>query len=166
MKVEKALASAAFTLLVSSFSHAADTYKIDPAHTSITFSVRHLGINSVRGRFNEFAGAIVVDRGTMTEATGTIEVKSVDTGVQKRDDHLRSPDFFDVAKYPTITFNLKRVKKTPLFTRHKMPNGRITITGDFTMHGVTKELQLPARLMGRPKTRGGTSGLAWKPRPS
>src|SRR6185503_21346522 len=106
-------------LLIRSAS-GADIYKIDPVHTTITFSVRHLGINSVKGQFKEFAGSIIVENRTIQEASGTIQVKSVDTGVQQRDDHLRTADFFDAAKYPTITFQLKRVKKTPLFTRHKM----------------------------------------------
>jgi polyisoprenoid-binding protein YceI len=151
MKLKQALASAAAALLLGSFAHAADTYKIDPAHTSITFSVRHLGINNVKGQFKEFAGVIVVDEGTITEASGTIQVKSVDTGVPQRDDHLRTPDFFDAAKYPTITFKAKRIKKERVFTRHRLPEGRITIVADFTMRGVTKDLRLPARLTGPAK---------------
>jgi polyisoprenoid-binding protein YceI len=151
MKINQALASAAAALLLGSFARAADTYKIDPVHTSITFSVRHLGINNVKGQFKEFAGTIVLDEDRITEADGTIQVKSVDTGVAQRDDHLRSADFFDAAKYPTITFKAKRIKKEPVFARHKLPDGRITIIADFTLHDVTRELRLPARLMGPAK---------------
>jgi polyisoprenoid-binding protein YceI len=151
MKLKQALASAAAALLLGPIADAADTYKIDPAHTSITFSVRHLGINNVKGQFKEFAGAIVLDEGKITEAIGAIQVKSVDTGVAQRDDHLRSADFFDAAKYPTITFKAKRIKKQPLFTRHRLPDGRITVVADFTMHGITRELRLPARLIGPAK---------------
>ena len=127
---------------------AADIYKIDPAHTTITFSVRHLGINSVKGQFKEFAGLIVVDDKMVKDASGTIQVKSLDTGIKERDEHLRSADFFDADTYPTITFKSKRIKKEPVYTRHRLPDGRITIVADFTMHGVTKELRLPAKISG------------------
>lgn len=164
MRLNQALASAAVALLLGSSVDAADTYKIDPAHTSITFSVRHLGINNVKGQFKEFTGVIVVDEGTITEASGTILVKSVDTGVPQRDEHLRTADFFDAAKHPTITFKAKRIKKQPVFARHRLPDGRITIVGDFTMRGITKELRLPARLTGPAKDPWGNTriGLAAK----
>jgi len=123
--------------LSHSITFAADTYKIDPAHTSVTFSVRHFGINSVKGKFKEFDGALVLDGETLKEANGTIQVKSVDTGVEKRDDHLRTADFFDAAKYPTIAFKTKRVEKGG--------SGQPVLIADFTMRGVTKELQLPAK---------------------
>jgi polyisoprenoid-binding protein YceI len=72
----------------------------------------------------------------------------VDTGITKRDDHLRSADFFDAATYPTIIFKSKLIKKEPVYTRHRLPDGRVTIVADFTMHGVTKELRLPAKITG------------------
>ena len=93
MLLKQTLASIAATLLLSSFAHAADTYKVDPLHTSVSFSVRHLGINSVKGKFKEFEGALVLEGDALTEASGTIQVKSVDTGVEKRDNHLRTADF-------------------------------------------------------------------------
>ena len=142
------LTSVAAALALISPALAVDIYKIDPAHTTITFSVRHLGINSVKGQFKEFAGSIIVDNKTVKDASGTIQVKSVDTGIAQRDDHLRSADFFDAAKYPTITFKSKRIKKEPVYTRHRLPDGRITIVADFTIHGVTKELRLPAKISG------------------
>ena len=110
-----------------------------------------MGISNVKGQFKDFAGVIVLDEGTVKDAIGTIQVKSVDTGVAQRDDHLRTADFFDAAKYPTITFKAKRFKKKPVFARHKLPDGRMTIVADFTMHGITKELSLPARLTGPAK---------------
>lgn len=143
MHLKQIFASIAGALMLGSFAHAADTYKVDPAHTSVTFSVRHLGINNVKGHFKEFAGEIVMDKGAVTAATGTIQVKSVDTGVQKRDDHLRTADFFDAAKYPTITFKTKRVEKGS--------SGETVLVADFTMRGVTKELRLPAKLSGPTK---------------
>ena len=135
--------SVAVALMFGSFGHAADTYSVDPAHTTVTFSVRHLGINNVKGKFKEFSGKILMDKGAITGASGTLQVKSVDTGVQKRDDHLRTADFFDAANYPTITFETKRVEKSD--------DGQIILVADFTMRGVTKELRLPAKLSGPAK---------------
>jgi len=143
MLLKQISASIATVLMLGSFAHAADTYKVDPAHTTVTFSVRHLGINNVKGQFKEFAGEILMDAGAVTGASGTIQVKSVDTGVQKRDDHLRTADFFDAANYPTITFKTKRVEKGNA--------GQIILVADFTMRGVTRELRLPAKLSGPTK---------------
>jgi polyisoprenoid-binding protein YceI len=142
MQLKQILTSIAATLLLGSVAYAMDTYNIDPAHTSIGFSVRHLGLNNVKGQFKEFAGVIVLDDGKIAEARGTIQVKSVDTGVQQRDNHLRTADFFDATNYPTITFKTKRIEMT---------GGQIVMISDFTMRGVTKELRLPAKLAGPSK---------------
>jgi polyisoprenoid-binding protein YceI len=142
MQLKQTLTSIAAALLLGSLAHAADTYKIDSAHTSIGLSVRHLGLSNVKGQFNEFSGVIVLDDDKITEASGTIQVKSVDTGVQQRDNHLRTADFFDATNYPTITFKTKRVEMT---------GGQIILVADFTMRGVTKELRLPANLAGPAK---------------
>ena len=142
MHLKQILTSIAATLLLGSVAYATDTYNIDPAHTSIGFSVRHLGLNNVKGQFKEFAGVIVLDDGRIAEARGTIQVKSVDTGVQQRDNHLRTADFFDATNYPTITFKTKRIETT---------GGQIVMISDFTMRGVTKELRLPAKLAGPSK---------------
>jgi polyisoprenoid-binding protein YceI len=136
--VRKALGFVVAALLFHSVTFAADIYKVDPAHTSVTFAVRHLGINSVKGKFKDFEGLLVLNGDTLKEASGTIQVKSVDTGVEKRDDHLRTADFFDAAKYPTITFKTKRVDKGG--------GGEPVLIADFTMRGVTKELRLPAKM--------------------
>lgn len=120
-------------------SLAADTFNIDTNHSTIGFSVRHLVINNVHGKFNEFSGSVVVDNNAIKEAKGTIEVKSIDTGITKRDAHLRTPDFFDAQKYPTITFVSKRAEKQ---------GDETVLVGDFTMRGVTKEISLPVKLSG------------------
>jgi polyisoprenoid-binding protein YceI len=138
MLLKQTLASMAATVLLSSITHAADTYKVDPLHTSVGFSVRHLGINNVKGKFKEFTGVLVLEGDTLKEASGTIQVQSVDTGVEKRDNHLRTADFVDAAKYPTITFKTKRVEKDA--------SGQPVLIADFTMRGVTKELRLPAKV--------------------
>jgi polyisoprenoid-binding protein YceI len=139
MKRKTILSAALAVLWLTSNAQAADTYKIDPVHSSVTFSVRHMVINKVKGKFNEFSGTIVVDNDKIKEAAGTIQTKSIDTGVTQRDQDLRSPNFFDVEKYPTITFQSKRVEKKGDST---------LLIGDFAMHGVTKELSLPVQLNG------------------
>ena len=156
MLLKRTVTTIVAALLLHSFGYAADTYKIDPAHTSISFSVRHLNINNVKGQFKEFAGAIVLDDGKIASANGTIKVKSVDTGVKERDDHLRTADFFDAAQYPTITFQTKRIEISS--------GGEIILIADFKMRGVTKELRLPAKLAGPTKDQWGNMriGLAAK----
>jgi polyisoprenoid-binding protein YceI len=146
MKMLSGLTVAAFLLLTG--ANAADNYKIDPAHSRVGFSIRHLTISNVKGVFDEFNGSIVLDNGVLKEASATIQVKSINTGVGARDDHLRTAEFFDSAKFPVITFNAKRVENI---------GGQTRLIGDFTMHGVTKELVLPFKLSGPIKDpMGGT----------
>ena len=146
MKLSKTLLVSFVACIIALPAYAADIYKIDPAHTSITFSVRHLGINNVKGRFKDFAGTVALDGKGIKEANGTIQVASIDTEVQQRDDHLRSPDFFDVAKHPTITFQTKRVEQS---------GDQSVLIADFTMRGVTKEIRLPVRITGPVKDQTG-----------
>jgi polyisoprenoid-binding protein YceI len=141
------IGAAAVALVVAANARAADTYKIDPAHTSVGFTISHLVISEVSGRFNDVAGEIRLDKDAITGAKATIQVKSIDTAIQKRDDHLRSPDFFDAEKYPTITFESTRVE-----------NGRVS--GKFTMHGVTKEITLPVTVKGPIQDPWGNQRLA------
>lgn len=112
------------------------TWNIDPNHSSAQFGVRHLGISTVRGAFTKVSGAATYDPAapekTMIDAT--IDASSVDTHVERRDNDLRSPNFFDVAKYPTITFKSKHTEVAGA--------GKLKITGDLTIHGVTKEVVL------------------------
>lgn len=126
-------------LFSTAILHAADTYRIDPVHSTVAFSVKHMVINNVKGKFTEFNGTLVVDNNLLQEAKGTIQTKSVDTGIAQRDADLSSPNFFDSAKYPTITFTSKRVEKH---------GDQTLLVGDYTMHGVTKELTLPVTLSG------------------
>ena len=129
------MTSLAILSLLASTASGVDTYKIDPMHTRVGFSVRHLGISNVKGVFDQFEGTVVMDEDKVKEAKATIQVKSVNSRVQKRDSDLRSAEFFDAEKYPTITFKTKRVEGSGQHT---------VLIGDFTMHGVTKELRLPA----------------------
>lgn len=148
MKLMAGLATAA--LLVVGAAPAADTYRIDPAHTSLSFSVRHLGISNVKGHFDDFAGTIVVDNGAIKEATGTIQVKSINTGVKMRDDHLRTADFFDADKHPVITLTTTRVEKK---------DDQTMLIADFTIRGVTKEVRLPVKLNGPIKDQDGKTRI-------
>ena len=135
-------------LTLNSSLIAADTYTIDPAHSRIGFSARHLGISNVKGRFKEFTGTLVLEGDELKEATATIQVQSIDTGVPQRDAHLRTPDFFDATNYPAITFKTKRVKND---------GGHLLLIGDFTMRGVTKEITLPLTLSKPIKDSSGTT---------
>lgn len=139
MKPTKILASVFLSAALVSNAFAADTFNIDPAHSTVGFSVSHLVINNVHGKFNEFSGSVVVDGKAIKEAKGTIQVKSIDTGIAKRDEHLRKPDFFDAEKYPAITFTTKKVEKQ---------GDENVVVGDFSMRGVTKEISLPIKLSG------------------
>jgi polyisoprenoid-binding protein YceI len=113
----------------------ADEYKIDGSHSKAGFAVKHLMVSTVRGDFSKVSGTIVYDEKNpaATKVNASIDVTAVNTNEPKRDDHLKSPDFFDVAKFPTITFVSKSAKKTA---------DGIAVTGDLTIHGVTKEVVL------------------------
>jgi polyisoprenoid-binding protein YceI len=139
MKPIKPLAAALFYSLLSCCAFALDTYNIDTNHSAVGFSISHLVINNVHGKFNQFSGTVILDNNAIKETKGTIEVKSIDTGIAKRDAHLRTPDFFDAEKYPTITFTSKKVEKQ---------GGENLVIGDFAMHGVVKEISLPIKLSG------------------
>jgi polyisoprenoid-binding protein YceI len=112
----------------------AATWQIDPDHSSFQFKVRHLMVSNVKGDFTKVKGAVTMDDKDVSNLNVelTIDAACVNTGHVKRDEHLRAADFFDVAKYPTITFVSKKVVKDG-------PD-RLKVTGDLTMHGVTREV--------------------------
>ncbi len=113
------------------------TWNVDPAHSSVEFEVKHMGIAKVRGSFTAFEGSLVIgdDLGSAT-ITGSADVATVDTKETARDQHLRSADFFDVDNHPKITFTSTRIEQVDEET--------FAVTGDFTLHGVTNELTLTA----------------------
>lgn len=118
----------------------AETYDLDPAHTTISFSARHMVISNVAGKFEKFTGSFDMDgKGVLTKVAATMEVASINTGVAKRDNHLKSPDFFDAGKFPTITFVSKKIT-------HKGNN--YTVVGDMTIKNVTKSVTLTGELLG------------------
>lgn len=114
----------------------ASTWNIDPDHSSVGFKVKHLMVSNVQGNFNKYSGVVEVDDKDITKSTVqvTIDTNSINTNVQKRDEHLRSADFFNVAKYPAMTFVSKKVVRAG--------EDRLKVTGDLTLHGVTKEVVL------------------------
>ena len=112
------------------------SYSLDPAHSSAHFSVKHLMISTVRGEFTALTGSLQLDPARLdaSHVDATIDVNSIHTGQPDRDTHLKSADFFDAATYPTITFVSK--------TTTKVSDEEATVTGDLTVHGVTKEVSL------------------------
>lgn len=115
---------------------AASSWTIDQDHSNVGFKVKHLMVSNVKGEFRNFNGTLEIDDKDVTRSkvAVNIETPSITTGVTKRDDHLKSPDFFDVAKYPAMTFVSKRVKQAG--------NDKLTVYGDLTLHGVTREVAL------------------------
>ncbi|HEX4769939.1 MAG TPA: YceI family protein [Bryobacteraceae bacterium] len=110
------------------------TYEIDPAHSHVSFSIRHLMISNVRGVFSGAKGTIVFDPQNPADSSIEVEidVNTISTHDTKRDEHLKSGDFFDAAKYSTMTFKSKKIEKTG--------DDEYKVTGDLTIHGVTKEV--------------------------
>jgi polyisoprenoid-binding protein YceI len=133
--------SSSLALTLTAFAHAqASTWKIDPAHAAAEFSIRHMGLSNVHGHFGGVNGEIVLDTSNLSKASvkatvdvTTVDVTTVDTGLTDRDKHLKSADFFDLAKYPTMAFVSKRVAKAA---------DGYEVAGDLTLHGVTKEIVL------------------------
>ena len=112
-----------------------DVWEIDPAHSSAQFSVRHMMVSNVRGEFGKMAGQLTVEGRNFLQAQveATIDAASIDTRNESRNNHLRSADFFEVEKYPTLVFKSKRIESV---------GGRLRMIGDLTMRGVTKEVSL------------------------
>ena len=119
----------------------AGTWEVDPAHSSVAFSVKHMGIATVRGRFTDFQGTIEVGKDAWSaKARGSIKVASIDTGEVQRDTHLRSTDFFNVEEFPEITFESTRVEA--------IDGESSRVWGNLTMHGITREIRLEVVIQG------------------
>lgn len=117
----------------------AGTWIIDPVHSAVNFSVRHLMVSKVRGKFENFSGTITIDENGNPAVTAEIDVNSITTGNEQRDGHIKSADFFEVEKYPAATFTSTSVK----------PDGDdYLLEGDFTLHGVTKPVTLKLEFNG------------------
>lgn len=114
----------------------ASTWEIDSGHSSANFSVKHMMMTNVKGEFSKVTGTVTLDEKDISKSSvnATIDASTVDTRNEQRDGHLKSPDFFDVAKFPNITFKSKKVEKAG--------ENKYKVTGDLTMRGVTKEVVL------------------------
>jgi polyisoprenoid-binding protein YceI len=114
----------------------ATTWAIDPDHSNVGFKVRHLMVSNVKGNFEKHTGTVEINDKDITKSKVevSIDTSSINTNVQKRDEHLRSADFFDVAKYPAMTFVSKKVAKAG--------KDKLKVTGDLTLHGITKQVVL------------------------
>src|SRR5215213_2639528 len=154
MRRHTMLAAALAVLLAATAAHPAVTrYDADLAHSNVGFAIPILGgLSHVRGKFNDFSVEIVYDDKDVTKSTvrAVIKAASIDTGIERRDAHLRTADFFDAEKFPEITFQSKRVEqKGKDFIAH----------GTFTMHGVSKEIALPFTVNGVNKAADGKTTL-------
>ena len=124
-------------------SGATTEWEIDSAHTRAHFSVKHLMVSTVRGQFKAVTGTVVLDEGDLTRSRIQVEVDaaSIETGEPKRDGHLKSPDFFDVEKFPKMTFHSTRIERV---------GDEFKVTGDLTMHGVTRPVTLAVESLTSP----------------
>lgn len=131
----------AVSLLLSASAPAADNYKIDPVHGTVIYRVSHAGVGNAYGRFNEPTGTIVYDKDDASKCSFTFEVQTskVDTANPKRDQHLQSPDFFDAKQFPTINFKSTAVEGS---------GDEYKVTGDLTLHGVTKSITVNMKKTG------------------
>jgi len=144
-----ARAAAAFAVVALSAPASAATFNIDPVHSAVVFNVGHLNVSKVWGRFNDFSGTISVDdaTGALTGVNVTVKTNTVDTAVARRDTHLKSADFFNVTQFPTMTFVSTSVAAVEA--------NRYELTGEFTLKGVTKTVQLEVVQLGRARDANG-----------
>ena len=132
-------------VIFSVSGYAAETYKLDPAHTSVVYRVKYSGVTFVYGRFNGPTGTFVYDEASPSKSSIEMQVdaKNIDTAVEKRDNHLKSPDFFNAAKYPMVTFKSTSVKK--------INSDTYQVTGNLTLLGETRKLTVNAKQTGSGK---------------
>lgn len=140
-------------LMAATFTFAQTTWTIDPMHSSFNFNIKHMGISFVQGRFDKFDGSILTPNADLKDAKFdfTIDVNSIDTDVEMRDNHLKNADFFEVEKYPTMTFKSTSVKKAK--------NNAYVVQGDLTMKGVTKPIVVTVTYGGKTKDQKGNEKL-------
>ena len=144
-----------FIFLASIAEAKTETYVIDPVHSAVEFHVRHF-FSKVPGRFQKFEGTLLIDRENIEKSSvqAEIDIASIDTAQAKRDEHLRSKDFFDAAKYPKMTFQSKSWKK--------IGENEFEVTGDLTMHGVAKSVVLTVKSLGFGEGTKGSKISGWE----
>ena len=150
---------ALFTLIAAAASLPAETYTIDPVHSYVGFTIRHL-VSNFSSSFTKVSGSVSYDPAApeASKVEATIAIDSVATSNEKRDNHIKSPDFFDAAKFPTATFKSKSWKKTGENT--------FDVTGDLTIKDVTKEVVLKTTLVGSGPGMGGATLTGWEAKTS
>ena len=133
-------AFSALAILSAAPAFAADTYKLDPGHTSVTFQYTHFGFSHPTGKFMNAVGSVTLDSATPANSHVEVsfDISGINTGVAGLDEHLKSPDFFDAAKFPTATFKSTKVEQ--------ISANEAKVTGDLTIHGVTKPVTLDVKL--------------------
>ena len=133
--VIRRFALAMIVVTCGTMARGAETYTVDPVHSSISFMISHAGISNIHGRFNDFSGKITIDTADPAKSSFavSIPIESIDTNNVKRDEHLRAPDYFNAKQFPTMSFQSTKVKAV---------EGGYEITGDLTLHGVTKPISL------------------------
>ena len=143
---------------ITQLAAAADTYEIDTAHSMIIFRAKHNGVSYNYGRFNEFTGEITMDETDVSKSTVEFEVKtaSVDTANEKRDQHLRSSDFFSAKQFPVITFKSTKV------SAKEGKEDVLEVTGDLELHGVKKSITVDVEITGRAKGQQGESLIGFE----
>ncbi|MEA1920749.1 MAG: YceI family protein [Campylobacterota bacterium] len=136
-------------LLISASTLMGTSYNVDLSHSSVSFKVRHMMVSNVKGHFNDFSGTYKLENGVLTSLSGTVALESVDTGIEKRDKHLRNEDFFNVEKNPEMTFEMTRKRGN-------------SVEGKLTLNGVTKTIKLDADVSGEIKDPWGNqrSGMS------
>lgn len=139
---------------------ASANWNIDTAHSAIHFTVRHMVIAKVRGSFRKYSGTVSLNEQDITTSSVSVHIDaaSIDTGVEQRDNHLRSADFFDVEKFPAITFQSTKVEKSS--------GDGLRVTGNLTMHGATREVVLEAEQLGLGKDPSGNVKAAFEAKTS
>lgn len=150
MNIKNSLCALIISFFAIQSAAAAQTFAIDASHASIGFTIDHLVISQVRGVFRTFDGILVLDEeGQLSDASATIAVESIDTGIEGRDNHLKSADFFNAAEFPEITFKANEIKEG-------------MIVGDLTIHGITKEIELPYTVKGPIKDPFGKTRIGFQ----
>ncbi|WEK38222.1 MAG: YceI family protein [Candidatus Pseudobacter hemicellulosilyticus] len=155
--MKKLIAIPVLAVVLSSFTLLNSIWKNDPPHSQLGFTVTHLGINDVSGTFNDFEVSINAQKADFSDAVFTLTAKtaSVDTRVEARDNHLKSADFFDAAQYPEFSFTSTSIKSAG--------KNKFKLTGNLTLHGVTKEVSLDALYRGtveNPMSKKQTAGFS------
>jgi polyisoprenoid-binding protein YceI len=132
-----------------------NNWNIDATHSGINFSIRHMVVSKVRGRFAKYIGSVNTDDGDLTQSVieATIDASSIDTGTPQRDAHLRSPDFFDVVKFPELRFRSKGIEK--------LEDARYRVIGELTIRDVTREVSLDVEYGGRAKDPWGNERIGF-----